>query len=279
MPSIHLLGTAQDAGLPHAGCSCAECRRAWNNPSHRRLPVALGLQQEDSWFLIDATPSLPEQLYRMWLRAPGAKLAGVVLTHLHMGHYGGLLQFGRESMSTRGLPLYATPRALAFLQENEPWRALFVNGNLTAHPIEADQPVELSPSLAITPVAVPHRAEYSDTMAFIITIHAHRLLYLPDIDRWDRWDRDIRDVVETVDVALLDATFFSSDELPGRDLAEIPHPFVVDTIELLRGTTRDVRLIHLNHSNPLNHDGPERTLVKNAGLRVASEGDSWLVDR
>jgi len=31
------------------------------------------------------------------------QLAGVLLTHLHMGHYLGLMQFGREAMDWRGL--------------------------------------------------------------------------------------------------------------------------------------------------------------------------------
>lgn len=210
--------------------------------------------------------------------APHAKLSGVLLTHLHMGHYGGLLQFGRESMSTRGLPLHATRRALAFLHNNEPWKSLFVNGNLIPHPIEPGQLVKLSPKISITPLPVPHRAEYSDTMAFLVSTGSHRLLYLPDIDRWDQWDRDIRAVIDQVDVALVDATFFSGNELPGRNLTEIPHPFVLDTIDRLRGTMADVRLIHLNHSNPLNCDGPESKMVADAGLRVATEMDAWLVD-
>lgn len=33
----------------------------------------------------------------------GCKLSGVLLTHLHMGHYLGLMQFGREAMDWKGL--------------------------------------------------------------------------------------------------------------------------------------------------------------------------------
>lgn len=273
--SVHLLGTAQDAGVPHAGCSCSNCTRAWSEPQHRRLPASLALRDDDQWFLIDATPAISEQLHRMSDIAPDARFSGLLLTHLHMGHYTGLLQFGRESMSTRLLPLYATRQVITFLEQNEPWKSLIEEDNIAPQEIAPNRSFALTDHLSVMPIAVPHRAEYSDTMAFVSRTADLRLLYLPDIDGWSGWDRDIRDVVEDVDVALLDATFFSASELPGRDLAGIPHPFVVDTVDRLHGTTRDVRLIHLNHSNPLCHDGPERRQVEQAGLRVANDLDAW----
>jgi len=279
MVHAHLLGTAQDGGVPHAGCECLHCRTAWNDPSKRRLPASIGLQDTGTevWFLVDATPALPEQMHRMSMHAPAAQLQGILLTHLHMGHYGGLLHLGREAMNARSLPLYATRSSIAFLMRNEPWKSLLTNGNLVPRELTPDREMILTPSLRATPIAVPHRAEFSDTMAFILQGPASRLLYLPDIDRWDTWDRNLRAIVDDVDVALLDATFFSPDELPGRAIAEIPHPLVADTIARLNGTACDVRLIHLNHSNPLNHDGPERDLVARAGFHVGEEGDTWTL--
>jgi len=79
---------------------------------------------------------------------------------------------------------------------------------------------------------------------------------------------------------LLDATFFSADELPGRDLSQISHPLATDTAEQLAGVDCDVRLIHLNHSNPLHRFGPERqacfacTLAAQ-GIGVGAFGQRW----
>jgi pyrroloquinoline quinone biosynthesis protein B len=78
-----------------------------------------------------------------------------------------------------------------------------------------------------------------------------------------------------MDVALLDATFFSADELPGRDLGQISHPLATDTAERLAGVHGDVRLIHLNHSNPLHRPGPEQDWLAARGISVGSFGERW----
>jgi pyrroloquinoline quinone biosynthesis protein B len=78
-----------------------------------------------------------------------------------------------------------------------------------------------------------------------------------------------------MDVALLDATFFSADELPSRDLSEIPHPLAIDTAEQLTGVDSDVRLIHLNHTNPLLAPGPERDWLAARGIGVGAFGERW----
>jgi len=279
MAQAHLLGTAQDAGLPQAGCACVNCTAAWADPACRRLPSSLGLvdDQTGDFYIIDATPAITEQLHQLTRVSPSGRLAGILLTHLHIGHYIGLAQLGRESMAVRSLPLFATTGVIDFLSRNEPWGTLVRDGNVITHELRPNVALELRPSLAVTPIPVPHRAEFSDTMAFVVQ-GAHRtLLYVPDIDRWESWDRNVREAVDAVDIALLDATFFGPDELPSRPLSEIPHPFAADTIARLAGTRRDVRLIHLNHSNPLHRPGPEREQVVGAGLRVGQDGDSWLL--
>ena len=81
-----------------------------------------------------------------------------------------------------------------------------------------------------------------------------------------------------MDVALLDGTFFSADELAGRDLSHIPHSMVTDTAERLAGVDCDVRLIHLNHSNPLHRPGPERDWLAAQGIGVGVFGTRWSLD-
>jgi len=78
-----------------------------------------------------------------------------------------------------------------------------------------------------------------------------------------------------MDVALLDGTFHSGAELPGRNLDEIPHPLATDTTARLAGVDCDVRLIHLNHTNPLHHPGPERDRLAAQGIGVGALGDRW----
>ena len=112
-------------------------------------------------------------------------------------------------------------------------------------------------------------------MAFVIRGPAGRLFFCPDIDSWQAWALDVRQVVAGMEVALLDGCFFSPDELPGRDLRQIPHPLVTDTVSRLSGLTCEINLIHLNHSNPLLHEGPERAWLARQGFGVGYLGQTW----
>jgi pyrroloquinoline quinone biosynthesis protein B len=230
-----------------------------------------------SW-LIDATPDLREQVHALGQASPGCPLAGIALTHAHTGHYAGLIHLGREAWNTQGLPVYASPSMASFLRENGPWSQLVALDNIRLHPLTPDQEVQLSPSLGLTPVPVPHRDEFSDTLAFLVRGPSRSLFYCPDIDAWDRWARELRAFVEGVDVALLDGTFFSADELPGRDLASIPHPLATETAGRIARVGCDVRLIHLNHSNPLHRPGPERDWLAARGIGVGALRDWWPLD-
>jgi pyrroloquinoline quinone biosynthesis protein B len=272
-----LLGTAQDGGLPQAGCDCPHCRAARSDPTQRRWVACLGLVDRairQSW-LLDATPDIRKQLHALNEFAPDCPLAGIALTHAHAGHYAGLFHLGREAWNTQGLPLYASPRMAGFLRANAPWSQLVALGNVALRPLAPGQELRLSPRLSLLPLAVPHRDEFSDTVAFVARGPDRRLFYCPDVDAWDGWDRDLRDFVAGVDVALLDGTFYSSAELPGRCLDEIPHPLVTDTAARLAGVDCDVRLIHLNHTNPLHYPGPERDWLAAQGAGVGALGDRW----
>jgi pyrroloquinoline quinone biosynthesis protein B len=274
-----LLGTAQDGGLPQAGCTCDHCRAAQADPALRRLVVCLALVDHaarQSW-IIDATPDFRKQVHALQELAPNCPLAGIALTHAHVGHYAGLIHLGREVWDTGRLPLYASAPMAHFLERNAPWSQLVALGNVEIRLLAPEQAVALSPRLSLVPLPVPHRDEFADTLAFVVQGSTWRLLYCPDIDAWDRWARDLRSLVADVDVALLDGTFFSADELPGRDLDEIPHPLATDTARRLAGVDCDVRLIHLNHSNPLHQPGPERDWLAERGMGVGAFGDRWTL--
>ncbi len=280
---VVVLGTAQDGGLPHVGCHAAPCERARRDVSFRRLVVSLGIldRRAGQRFLVEATPDLPAQLDRLDLIAGGARprgqnpVDGVLLTHAHVGHYVGLVHFGREVSATRALPIYASERMLGFLQGAGPWKLLFDFGHAKPHIVPPDQPVALTDRLKVTAIVVPHRDELSDTVAFRFEGPTKKLLFLPDIDRWEKWSRRIEDEVAGVDIALLDATFYGANEVPGRNAAEIPHPLVTDTVARLRTLAKGKRivLLHLNHTNPLaDPKSAEAEAVRAAGLEVGEDG-------
>ncbi len=76
---------------------------------------------------------------------------------------------------------------------------------------------------------------------------------------------------------MLDGTFYSADELPGRDMSEIPHPLITETVSRLesiveKGETRII-FTHLNHSNlVLDADGHLLRDLRERGFDVAEDG-------
>ncbi len=227
-------------------------------------------------YLFDATPHLPDQLYRLQQEAPTADLSGVFLTHAHIGHYTGLMHFGREVMGAKGLPVYAMPRMKAFLETNGPWSQLVSLENIRLKALHDEKAVELG-AVTVTPFTVPHRDEYSETVGFRIDGPDKSAVFIPDIDKWEKWSTDIVDVVRDVDYALVDATFFADGELPNRAMSEVPHPFVVESMALFDPLPDEIRarviFIHMNHTNPmLDPDSDASRQVEAAGYRIAYEG-------
>ena len=282
---ITVLGIAQDGGYPQAGCTAEHCLRHWRGEEKKRQVVSLGLTDQASGqnWLFEATPDFTAQLQQLQVASGSSNLSGIFLTHAHMGHYAGLLQLGREAMGAKGMPVYVMPKMKEFLETNAPWSQLVALGNIKLILMEQDTPIQLTSNLRVTPLKVPHRDEFSETIGFRIETSDKSLLFIPDIDKWPLWDRDIREEVKRVDVALLDATFYQEGELPNRNMSEIPHPFVAETINLFSPLPAaekwKVKFIHFNHTNPLIFEGVERETVKKLGFGVATEGERIVLKK
>jgi pyrroloquinoline quinone biosynthesis protein B len=277
-----VLGTVQDAGSPHIGCAKACCKDLFDSPDPTRKVVSLGLVDPKSGrtFLFEATPDMPEQmshLNQMVGRENNLMPDGIFLTHAHIGHYTGLMYFGREANSAKAVPVYAMPQMVDFLSTNGPWSQLVSFNNIALKPIKADSAISLSDEIQVTALLVPHRDEYSETIGFIINGPTKSLLFIPDIDKWQKWERDIKQLISEVDYALIDATFYSGEEINNRDISEIPHPFIIESMELFADMDSvdkaKVHFIHLNHTNPALDSASQATKqIRNNGFHLAHYG-------
>jgi pyrroloquinoline quinone biosynthesis protein B len=272
-PYTLVLGIAQDGGYPQAGCIRADCVAAWRDPKLRQRVASLAIvdpQSHQRW-IIDATPDFPSQLASLDAAAPRgtALLDGILLTHAHIGHYLGLAHLGREVLGAHSIKVYAMPRMRDFLQHNGPWDQLIKLQNIALVPIEEGVAVALNERITVTPLRVPHRDEYSETVAFIVRGPSRSILWLPDIDKWEKWTTPLESVLANVDVAYIDGTFYDAAELPGRDLREIPHPLIRETLARLANSPlrAKVRFIHLNQSNPLLRERRRDVAVAKDGER------------
>lgn len=272
--SLKILGVVQDGGLPHLGSNKLCCE----NIEQKRYVTSIMLvnNENNESYLFDASPDINEQLNFMGDRIK-KDLKGVFLTHAHIGHYTGLMYFGREALNSKLINVYAMPRMKKFLEQNGPWSQLVSLENISINEINSNSKISVDPNVTIQPVEVPHRAEFSETVGYKIYGPNKTVLFIPDIDKWYLWEKSIIDEIKQVDYALIDATFYDSEEVNYRDLSEIPHPFVVESMELFDSISdeekKKIFFIHLNHTNPLlDKDSDQYKFVKDKGYNVAEEG-------
>ena len=278
---ITILGIAQDGGFPHIGCQKECCDLYYKGELPKQKVVSLGLIDKESnqKFLFEATPDISTQLADLEKNhlKTNTIIDGVFITHAHIGHYAGLLYFGREALGKKDIPVHVMPKMKSFLQNNGPWSQLIDLENIVCLDLQKDSPVAVTSSLKVTPFLVPHRDEFSETVGYKITGKNKSALFIPDINKWEVWEKNIVEEVAKVDYAFIDATFYKDGEI-NRPMSEIPHPFIEETIELFKDETiqtkNKVIFIHFNHTNPaLQPNSVERNELELLGYRVGTEGD------
>ena len=280
---ITILGTAQDGGFPHIGCQKKCCDDFYKGILPKQQVVSLGLVDKESQqkFLFEATPDISTQLADLEKNhlKTNTIIDGVFMTHAHMGHYAGLLYFGKEALGKKDIPVYAMPKMKEFLSNNGPWSQLVTTQNIVFLDLQKDSIVPLSNALKVTPFLVPHRDEFSETVGYKIEGNTNSALFIPDINKWSLWEKNIVEEVKKVDYAFIDATFFKEGEI-NRPMSEVPHPFIEETVALFENeslaTKNKVIFIHFNHTNPaLQSNSKERNELELLGFKFATEGQRF----
>ena len=275
-PYIVILGIAQDGGVPHAGCSKSCCINRWSDPTKHLMVSSLGIvdpNSNETW-MIDATPNFPKQL-KVLTENNIRRLKGIILSHAHIGHYTGLMHLGREVIGAKSVPVYAMPKMGKYLKQNGPWSQLVSLKNISIKKMNDEKTIKLNKRISLTPFLVPHRDEFSETVGFKIEGPNKSIIFIPDIDKWNKFDKDILEIVSNNDIAILDGSFYQNGEIPGRDMSEIPHPFIIETIDLMKKISdiSDIFFIHLNHTNPaLVQDSNAQKNIFEAGFKITEFG-------
>ena len=279
VPTLIVLGTLQDAGCPHIACIKDCCRDLFDEPDPGKKVVSLGIVDpinKQNW-LFEATPDMVSQMKTLKRMSPfhsSETPDGIFLTHAHIGHYTGLMYLGKEAMNADKVPVYAMPRMKNYLETNGPWSQLVSLNNIELNRLKDDEEIRLSSAISVTPLLVPHRDEYSETVGYRILGPNKKVLFIPDIDKWERWDHDIIEEIHKVDLAFIDATFFDGAELNTRDISQIPHPFIIESMSLFEDLPESERqkiyFIHYNHTNAvLNPESRQTKTVLKNGFHLA----------
>jgi len=273
---IRVLGSAAGGGFPQWNCGCANClgARAGTLKTRARTQESLAVSADgDSWFLINASPEIRQQIESfapLWPRAQRhSPIAAIVLTNGDLDHCLGLLSL-RES---HPLVVYATEpvhagftegnalyRTLERFPRQVEWRALVLGREV---PLGSD-----GSGLYLTAVPAPgklplhlerHRQPSPDDSVGLV-IHdrrtAGRLAYFSGVaGRSPQLDGALADA----DVIFFDGTFWSSDELiaaglgtrRAEDMAHWPIGGAQGSLAFLASLRARRRvLIHVNNTNP-----------------------------
>ena len=276
---IYILGNTQDAGLPHIGCQHKFCQDNFDiHEEYFVTSIAVVNSDLRKYILFEATPDISYQLNYLKNNLLQEFLLpeSLYITHAHIGHYTGLMYFGREALGTKDLMVRVLPSMSNFLQNNGPWSQLVNINNIKINEINFGLSTNELSNIIVTPIQVPHRDEYSETAGYIIEGKNKKALFIPDIDKWEKWDRNLNQLAKEFDFLLIDATFYDSKEI-NRDISEIPHPLVTETIDLLSGLNIENRskvyFIHMNHTNMmLDPDSELSRLVLSKGFNIARLG-------
>jgi len=300
---IKIIGTIQDGGYPSLGCQkkCCKDEELWKTPKYFVSSIGLVIKTKNTnkdkdkvkdinkdsnnedidiapkIYLFDVSPDIKPQFYNLQKENPSCKYpTGVFLTHAHVGHYLGLPYFGREALNTKNVELYAYNRMIKFLQNNGPFSQLFKLSNIIVkQDLSQNNIVKLEHGIEVESFLVNHRDEYSETCGFIIKSKTTIVLFIPDIDNFT--EIDIISLIKKSTYAFIDGTFYNEHELPGRNIKEIPHPLIFDSIQFFKSKLSleecgKIYFTHLNHTNPcLDINSEAYNYVKKNGFNIVNE--------
>jgi pyrroloquinoline quinone biosynthesis protein B len=261
---VEILGTVQDGGVPHLGCSCGICEEARNKCEKQRYNASVLLKEnteEDSIrYLIDATPDIRYQIN-------GDYLDGVFISHGHLGHITGLLHFGEEALDADMIPVHVTDKTADYLNSNDPYRLLIDKNNIDVREFNDGDTQSLQGG-KIEARESEHTGVQTDSLSFMIHGEEKKLFYMSDIHSWTE---KTLDCVSEADIAIIDGTFWNEEEIDRYH--EVPHPVMKETMHLTEDWNTEIVFTHLNHTNPaLRPDSEERKELEERGFKVAERG-------
>jgi pyrroloquinoline quinone biosynthesis protein B len=295
---VILLGTAAGGGFPQWNCWCPSCRVARAEP-RRAIPRSQSSAAVSvdglRWFLLNASPDVRDQLGRIAVPEPtGARhvpVEGIVLTDAELDHTLGIVLL-REA---RRLQLAATDAVRRIVEDDS--RILAVTqafAEVTVTELVPDRATGLcyrdgrASGLTVTcfPVpAGPPRFAREDrpghTVGLIVRDESTggSCAFVPGCGALEP---ALLERIGATDLVLFDGTFWTDDELitlgigqrTAREMDHLPVSGPDGSLpHLTRLRSRHRVYTHINNTNPmLLEDGPERAMVRQAGLEIGFDG-------
>jgi pyrroloquinoline quinone biosynthesis protein B len=293
---LRLLGTAAGGGYPQWNCACPLCRRARSHEVgvRARLHASIALSASDhSWYLVNATPDVHQQIEACRTLHPGpglrdSPLRGVMLTDAELDHTIGLLVL-REGTP---LTIYATRPVYEALRRDFPLQSILsryaafrwveVNSarpfaldggriEVTAFPVGMKRPRYATDSNAEGDWVIGYRFE--DTRSKGVAVYAPAI---------EQWTEELQSELARARCGLIDGTFWAEDEMQrlgtgahtASEMGHLPISGAGGTLErLASGQARRTIYVHINNTNPiLDRTSPEHRQILENGAEVGQDG-------
>ncbi len=301
---VVVLGTAAGGGFPQWNCGCVNCELARTAGSGvtPRMQSSLAVSADGvRWFLVNASPDVARQIERFLRRGEGrtsartSPVAGVLLTNADLDHCLGLFAL-REGAEELTVWAPETVRR-AVVAEIGVERVLRSFGGVRWREAEAgwmalgDSGLEVS-AVGLRGTDSPRWAEAGKPGE----VHAVGYLFregeggevvgvFPDVAVIDE---GLVEVLRTCDRVFFDGTFWTGDEMvelgfSDRDAAAMGHvPMSGEggSLAVLAGLPGKCAYLHVNNTNPvLRTDSEARAVLVNVGVRLAEDGERFLLAR
>jgi pyrroloquinoline quinone biosynthesis protein B len=244
----------------------------------------------ENWALLNASPDIRQQLINTAALHPRAlrdnPIKTVLLTNGDIDHIAGLLTL-REKQAFR---LVMTAAIRDILAANPIFTALdpaFVIQEIVA----LNEPFMLVPGIEARLFSVPGKVplfmegenpntalEGEQTVGVELVTARHRVYYIPGC-AVVRDDLKVR--ISGADILYFDGTLFTDDEMiqsgtgikTGRRMGHISMSGDDGSLKALADVAVDRKIyVHINNTNPVWRDGPERKLVEDSGFEIAFDG-------
>ncbi|MDD3037774.1 MBL fold metallo-hydrolase [Bacteroides sp.] len=241
---IRILGSGTSTGVPQIGCICPVCTSA--DSKDNRLRASAIIETDDSRILIDCGPDFRTQV----LHLPFEKIDGVLITHEHYDHVGGLDDL-RPFCRFGAVPIYAEEYVADGLRSRMPY--CFVDHNYPGIPNIPLQEIIAGQSFMINDAEVlPLRVMHGRLP--ILGYRIGRVGYITDMLTMPE---ESYEQLVGVDVLVMNALRIAS------------HPTHQNLEEALKNAQRirakETYFIHMSHDMGL-HEKVERELPKNIHL-------------
>ena len=241
---LTFLGTGTSKGGPEVGCTCPTCLST--DPRDKRLRVSALIETNEARILIDCGPDLRTQM----LGIPFDRLDGVLLTHEHYDHTGGIDDL-RPFGIFGDIDVYADDLTHRHLRERLPYffREVLYPGvpRLLFHTVQPYAPFTIK-DVEVTPLQVMHGQ---------LPILGFRIGALGFVTDMTDAPEETLAQLTNIDTLIIGAL---------RRKPHATHQTIDEAIEVARRVgARETYLIHMNHEAGL-HAETDATLPEHVHL-------------